>query len=238
MPHLKAKVPTKPKTLLIFILTIVLGYALFILPDVFFGVTKINGGKIGINLLFIALFQLISIGLLLKVSLYFLGKTWKDIGWKGEELPKDIGWGLLIGGLWTLVQFTFLIPATGGAERADIQGMLSMYDGHWLGTLSFVALGVLGGGIAEELFNRGYFINILKTVFKHPNFGLWVSALLSMVFFALGHLPQTALDWMDILLPTLLYTLLFIYTKRLTASMVAHGFYNMSAILLVYYLYY
>jgi len=49
----------KTKTLVVFIGTIFLGYVLFIIPDVFFGVTKINGGKIGINLLFIGLFQFI-----------------------------------------------------------------------------------------------------------------------------------------------------------------------------------
>ena len=37
------------KTLGVFILTIIIGYDLFILPDIFFGVTKINGGKIGNN---------------------------------------------------------------------------------------------------------------------------------------------------------------------------------------------
>lgn len=234
----KDKRPTKAKTLFIFILTIILGYGLFILPDIFFGITKINGGKIGLNLLFMALFQCLSIVLLLKLSLHFLGKSWKDIGWEGKYLAKDISLGLLMAGLWTLVQFAWLIPSTGGAERADIQGMLSSYDGTWWGTLSFVALGVIGGGFTEELFNRGYFINVLKEVFNHPTVGLWIASLFSILTFALGHMPSTALDWMDILIPTLLYTLLFIYTKRLTASMVAHGVYNMSAILLVYYLYY
>lgn len=229
---------SKTKTLFIFILTIIAGYALFILPDIFFGITKINGGKIGINLLFIALFQLVSISLLLKFSLHLLGKTWKDIGWEGKHLAKDISLGLLMAGLWTVVQFAWLIPNTGGAERADIQGMLSSYDGNWLGTLSFVALGVIGGGITEELFNRGYFIGILEGVFNNSTLGLWIASLLSILLFALGHMPSTALDWMDILIPTLIYTLLFISTKRLTASIVAHGVYNMSAILLVYYLYY
>ena len=116
--------------------------------------------------------------------------------------------------------------------------MLEMYDGSLLGTISFIALGVIGGGITEEIFNRGYFINVLKGIFKNPTVGLWVSSVLSIVIFSLGHMPTSGLEWFDILVPTIMYTLLFIQTKRLTASVVAHGVYNMSAIILTYILYF
>lgn len=227
----------KPKTLIVFILTIILGYALFIIPDLFFGITKINGGKKGINLLFMALFQFFSITVLLYVSLKLLKKDFKYIGLRFVNLKKDTLLGIGFGALWTLLQFTLLIPNTGGADRLDIKGMLDMYDGSITGLLSFIALGVIGGGITEELFNRGYFINVLKDVFKNPKTGLWFSAILSILLFALGHMPVSALDWLDILVPTIMYTLLFISTKRVTASIVAHGIYNMSAIILTYYMY-
>lgn len=228
---------SKTKTVIVFILTIILGYALFIIPDVFFGVTKINGGKKGINLLFMALFQFFSITALLYGSLKLLKKDFKYIGLRFINLKKDILLGIVFGALWTVIQFTLLIPNTGGANREDIKGMLEMYDGSIIGLLSFIALGVIGGGITEELFNRGYFINILKDVFKNPKIGLWVSAILSIIIFSLGHMPVTALDWFDILVPTIMYTMLFILTKRLTASIAAHGIYNMSAIILTYYMY-
>lgn len=226
------------KTLIIFIATIVIGYALFIIPDVFFGVTKINGGKIGINLLFIALFQLFSITTLLYASLKILKKDFSYIGLKFVNIKKDILLGIIFGTSWTILQFAFFIPITGGINRPDIIGMLEMYDGSLIGTLSFIALGVIGGGITEELFNRGFFINILKDVFKNAKIGVWISAILSIVVFSLGHMPVSALDWFDILVPTLMYTLLFIMTKRLTASIVAHGMYNMAAIILTYYIYF
>ena len=79
---------SKTKTIVVFIFTIILGYALFIIPDIFFGVTKINGGKIGINLLFIALFQFLSIITLLYVSLKILKKDFSYIGLKFENLKK------------------------------------------------------------------------------------------------------------------------------------------------------
>lgn len=238
MTETNPKSVSKTKTLVVFITTIILGYLLFIIPDVFFGVTKLNGGKIGINLLFIGLFQFITVTALLYFSLKILGKKFSDIGLKFENLGTDLLLGLLFGGFWTILQFVFIIPNTGGINRPDIYGMSKMYDGTLVGTLSFVALGVIGGGITEELFNRGYFINVLKETFKNPKMGLWFSAILSILIFALGHMPVSALDWFDILVPTILYTVLFIWTKRLTASIVAHGVYNMSAIILTYNIYF
>lgn len=238
MTETNPKSVSKTKTLVVFITTIILGYLLFIIPDVFFGVTKLNGGKIGINLLFIGLFQFITVTALLYFSLKILGKKFSDIGLKFENLGTDLLLGLLFGGFWTILQFVFIIPNTGGINRPDIYGMSKMYDGTLFGTLSFVALGVIGGGITEELFNRGYFINVLKETFKTPKTGLWFSAVLSILIFALGHMPVSALDWFDILVPTILYTVLFIWTKRLTASIVAHGVYNMSAIILTYNIYF
>jgi membrane protease YdiL (CAAX protease family) len=233
-----SKATSKKKTIVVFMLTILLGYVLFIIPDIFFGVTKINGGKIGINLLWIALFQFLSILALLYASLKILKKDFSYIGLKFVNVKKDFLLGLIFGTLWTILQFVLIIPNTGGINRPDINGMLEMYDGSLIGTLSFIALGVIGGGITEELFNRGYFISVLKDVFKKPKLGLWFSAILSIVLFSLGHMPVSALDWFDILIPTIMYTSLFITTKRLTASIVAHGIYNMTAIILTYYLYF
>ncbi len=185
-----------------------------------------------------AMFQFVTITLLLSGSLKLLKRDFSYIGLKFTHLEKDLLLGLFFGALWTVLQFASIIPNTGGANRADIAGMLNMYDGSIIGTLSFVALGVIGGGITEEIFNRGYFITILKDTFRNPKIGLWVSVVLSILLFSLGHLPSSSLDWLDILIPTILYTFLFLKTKRLTASIVAHGIYNMSAILLTYYLYY
>ena len=230
--------PGKRKTLWIFTLSIVVGYILFILPNIFFGVTKINGGLVGINLLWIALFQFFTVVALVYASLKQLGKDFRYIGMKGSPLKKDIVFGVVVALFWTTIQFLYLIPMTGGAEREDIQGMISMMDGSTIGLLSFMALGVIGGGITEEVFNRGYFIMILKDVFKNPKVGLYISALLSILLFVLGHLPTNLIEWIDILIPTILYTLLFLHTRRLTAPIIAHGLYNLGAIYLTYQMYY
>ncbi len=229
---------SRPKQISLFIFTIIFGFALFVIPDVFFGVTKINGGKIGINLLFMALFQVSTVSTFIYWSLKKTGKSFKDIGWDFSAWKKDSLLGLIVGLTWTAIQFLWLIPATGGGERADVTHMTSMMDGTIIGLISYIALGVIGGGITEEIYNRGYFITEMKSMFKNPKTGLWSASIVSILFFCLGHLPADALGWMDILIPTIAYTILFVVTGRLTSSIVAHGVYNMTAILVVYYLYF
>jgi membrane protease YdiL (CAAX protease family) len=163
---------SKKKTLLIFIATIISGFILLALPNLFFGITKINGGLTGINLLFIAFFQLSTVCLLLYFSLRLLEKDFQYIGWSAKNWQTDSLLGLLTGLTWTALQFGLIIPNTGGVERSDIGQMVSMFDGSLIGTFSFIALGVIGGGITEEIFNRGYFINVLKDTFSNPKTGL------------------------------------------------------------------
>lgn len=226
------------KTLIIFISTILFGFVLFIVPNLFFGITKIGGGLTGINLLYIALFQFFSVCTLIYFSLKWIGKDFKFIGWLWKSWKTDGVLGLFVGLGWAIVQFAWIIPATGGASRADITQILDMMDGSIIGLFSYIALGVIGGGITEEIYNRGYFINVLKSTFKNPKTGLWVSAIISILFFAAGHLPTNTIEWFDIMIPTIMYTLLFVFTGRLAPSIIAHGIYNMTGILAVYFLYY
>lgn len=227
--------PGRARRITIYLLTILGGYVLFILPNLFFGITKWNGGLSGINLLYTALFQFVTVTLLVKLSLKSAGH---DFGFIGLSFNgKDAAIGAGVGLAWTALQFLWIIPATGGAERPDVQGMVEMQAGGITSLLSFVALGVIGGGITEEIFNRGYTINALKENFSNPKIGLYFAAAFSMLLFIAGHLPSTPLELMDIAIPTLAYTVLFIKTGRLTAPIFAHGLYNLMAILLVYFFY-
>src|SRR5690606_17124443 len=109
MTETNPKPVSKTKTLVVFLVTIILGYLLFIIPDVFFGVTKINGGKIGINLLFIGLFQFVTVTALLYFSLKIFRKKFSDIVFTFEYVVSDILLGFLFGGFWTILQFIFII---------------------------------------------------------------------------------------------------------------------------------
>lgn len=234
----KKKTASGDKRLLLFVLTIISGFVLFIFPNLLLGISKWNGGLSGINLLFMALFQCFSVCTLIYFSLKHIGKDFSFIGLSYKYWKADTVLGLLTGLSWTALQIYLIIPATGGLARNDIAQMLETMDGTTIGLISYIALGVIGGGITEEIFNRGYFINVLNSTFKNQKPGIWIASILSILFFVVGHLPSNAVEWFDIIVPTLAYTLLFIYTRRLTASMVAHAIYNATAILAVYSRYY
>lgn len=227
---------SKSQRITLFSGTIIFGFLLFVLPNLFFGISKINGGLVGINLLFTALFQLVSVVLLLRFSLRKRGWNWQQIG-LAKPTPHHIFLGLAAAIFWLSVQFLWLIPSTGGETRADVQQMISMMDSSMLNIFYFMCLGVIGGGITEELYNRGYFIKGMQDLFKNQKIGLVVASISSILFFVLGHLPTDFISWVDILIPTILYTILFITTGKLTAPIIAHSIYNAIAIVLVNILY-
>ncbi|MGD1894379.1 MAG: CPBP family intramembrane glutamic endopeptidase [Cyclobacteriaceae bacterium] len=234
----ESRLVSRTKTLVIFVFTIILGVILFVAPNLFFGITKFNGGLTGINLLIMGLFQCITVCSLIHFSLRLLKKDFRYIGFSLSHWKRDGLLGLVGGLTWVTLQFVLIIPNTGGADREDISQMVEMMDGSLIGMLSYIALGVIGGGITEEIYSRGYFITVLPDTFKNPKVGMYIATILSILFFAALHLPSDSLGWFDILVPTFMYTFLFLYTKRLVAPIVAHGIYNMTAIMLTYYTYY
>jgi len=229
--------PSRGKTIVVFILTIIIGFILFALPNIFFATSNINGGISGINLAIIAIFQFITVCPLIYLSLRILKKNFRFIGLSTKNWRQDSLIGMITGLAWAALNFGLILPNTGGAERADVIEVLQGLDGTIAGLISYIILGVVGGGITEEVYNRGYFINILKGTFRNPNLGLWVATTLSILFFAAGHLPTNSIESLDILISTIAFTVLFLTTKRLTASIVAHGTWNMTAILVINYLY-
>jgi membrane protease YdiL (CAAX protease family) len=228
---------SKTRKILLFSGTIIFGFILFILPNIFFGVTKINGGLSGINLFFIAIFQLVTVSALISFSLKKTGWKWSDIGLMKPKLSHVLI-GLIAGLGWLTTQFIWLIPNTGAASRPDVAQMVGMMENSIIPMLSYISLGVLGGGITEELYNRGYFIRGMQDLFSNKRTGLIVATASSILFFVLGHLPYDLISWIDILVPTVMYTVLFLATGSLIPSIIAHSIYNASAILLVYVLYY
>jgi len=126
--------PSKAKTIVIFIATVIIGYILFILPNLFFGITKINGGLTGVNLLITGLFQFVTVCLLVYFSLKLLKKDFQYIGLSKNNWQRDGLLGLIAGLTWAALQFGWLIPSTGGAARADIAQMIESMDGTLSGS--------------------------------------------------------------------------------------------------------
>ena len=95
----------------------------------------------------------------------------------------------------------------------------------------------LGDGLVEEFFNRGFLMNVLRSAFKSERIGFWCAATFSVLIFVLGHLPTSNIDWILIVVPTLIYTALFIVTHGLCAPIAAHAFHDGIVVLIHWFQY-
>ncbi|GFZ99949.1 hypothetical protein GCM10010923_05500 [Blastomonas marina] len=225
------------RTLAIYFATIVLGYALFIAPNLYFGIFKPNSGLTGENMAWIGLFQLVTVTALVWGALRLLGTGFREIGWDWSHWKRDALLGAALGGAWALVEMLLVYPSQGGAEHPHIAEIIAQIGGRPEAMLGYLVLGVLGGGVTEEIFNRGFTINVLRTAFADRRVGLYVAASFSIVAFMVGHLPRDGFDWIVIFIPTLIYTVLFVRTGRLTAPILAHGVHNALVLAIVWFAY-
>ncbi|WP_306369044.1 CPBP family intramembrane glutamic endopeptidase [Nocardiopsis sp. CC223A] len=136
-----------------------------------------------------------------------------------------------------LLEVGVLIPAAGGALNPGVQEVLSMASAGVAALAATFVLGVVGGGIAEELYFRGFLLGVVPRFFARRRTALYAAAAVSVVLFAVLHLPTSAPDVIAIVLAGSVYTALFLYTGRLTAPVIAHALWNASvmvAVLAVY----
>lgn len=106
-----------------------------------------------------------------------------------------------------------------------------------MNVLWYLPLGVLGGGVAEEVYNRGFIITVLEDILGNTRAATTVAAVFSILFFAAGHLPTGRVAWIDILIPSAAYVVLFLYTRQLIAPIVAHSLWNSFAVAGIHLLY-
>lgn len=221
--------PSRGRRIAAFSFVLVVGFLMFALPAIYFQMGY-GGGYQGRNFALLGMIQLVLVTAVIAAGLRIARLQFRDIGLRSDGWARDAGLGVLVASLWALVQFGWLFPATGGASRADIAGILTMVDGDWRNVLWYVPLGILGGGVAEEIYNRGFVITSLEDILGSSPTATAVAAVFAIVFFAAGHLPGDGIEWIDILVPSAAYTGLFLYTRRLTAPIIAHGLWNVIAV--------
>lgn len=229
--------PSRARHVATFILTIILGYAIYIVPNVIISMSRIGGGLEGPMFAVLGAIQFVGITALVWISVRSAGYDLPDIGLTSRNWKRDAIIGLVIGLARLALNFLWIIPATGGIDRPDIEQAVAMAGETYGDLFSALTLGVIGGGFTEELFNRGYFIAMFAVLFPRRHVGIWIAAFLSTLIFVAGHLPGSPELLAEILLPTILYTALFLATGRLTASIVTHAVWNGGALILLRILY-
>jgi membrane protease YdiL (CAAX protease family) len=161
---------------------------------------------------------------------------WASIGFVSENWKQDALYGAAVGLALALLQFFVILPLTGGAQRTDVIASAEIMGSNPFSLIAAIILGWFAGAFSEEIFYRGHFIRSLSKLFGGGPWAVGISSVLSIALFAYGHSYQ---GWIGILSTgfiALIYTLLFLWRKRLTTGIVAHGVYNTLAFLSIYFL--
>jgi len=175
---------------------------------------------------------LATIGLLLAARIAHARPV--DVGLTTDQWQSDALIGVFAGTVWALLELFALIPLTGGGQRSDVIASLNLTAGNWGGVLGVIVAGWLVGGFSEELFFRGYFIQSARNLVGGGRCAAALGALMSILWFALGHGYQGWMGVVDAGMSGLLFTVLYLWRGRLTASIVAHGLFDMLIILGVF----
>jgi membrane protease YdiL (CAAX protease family) len=168
---------------------------------------------------------------LLVVRRYATGNLARDLGVRFA--PLDLVWGFVAAGcalvLSLLVEAAFTHTRFAGSNTA----VLSQQKGHELGLIVVSVLVSLGAPFFEEIFFRGY----LRKSFE-PLLGPNGAVLAQAGCFALAHLGEVS-GWGNVSVLTALFVVGAVLgftakaTGRLAGGMVAHGLFNLVAVLTV-----
>lgn len=158
-----------------------------------------------------------------------------DAGFAFENARADILLGATVAISWAALQFFFLIPLTGGAERADVVVNAEQIGTSLTGLAAFVLL-AWSGGFAEEVFFRSHLMTSLRGIFGESRIATTLVVLVPTVLFAMLHSYQGG--WVG-MLDTGIFggatlSFLFLWRGRLTSCVVAHALWNTIASVVIF----
>lgn len=200
----------------------------FVGPPLAMGVFAADG--VPAVLVAVAAAELVSAAALIAWWLRRHGLTRRSLGLTSRHWRRDMLIAVATVPPRLLLEFGVLMPAAGGEANPEIQEILRMSAAGPATLAATLFLGIVGGGIAEELYFRGFLLGAIPQRSARPQVTLWVAVVVSVVLFGLLHLPASALDALSITVAGLVYTGLFLATRRLTAPMVAHALWNAAAV--------
>lgn len=179
--------------------------------------------------------QAVLVPLAVWIGLRPVGLSLDRIGLRGPRVARDAALGLAVAVVFAILQFTILIPMTGGAERKDVVTNVAQIGGSLGGVAGFIIL-AWTGGFAEELLFRGHLLTSLRNALGESRAALIVASATTVVVFAALHGYQGWAGVLDTgLYGGLILTVLFVATEgRLTACVVAHAVWNTLATIGLY----
>jgi membrane protease YdiL (CAAX protease family) len=187
-------------------------------------------------LIILSLVQVLIIGFGLKFVWRIVDGGWASLGLVGDNWKQDFLYGGAVGLALALLQYFIVLPLTGGAQRSDVIASAEIIGNNPSGLVGAIILAWLAGAISEEIFYRGHIINSIHKLLGGAKWALWVGTILSLGFFAYGHAYQGMVGMLNSGFIAVVYTGLYLWRKRLTPGIIAHGVYNTLALLAIYFL--
>ena len=232
-------------------LALVVGTVLYLAVAVGSQVIPISflpGDLEGFDYAYVGIVQIVlglaAIALALRIVKLRLG----DVGLLRARVWPEAAIGAAIAILFAVLQFGFIIPATGGAERSDVVANAAQIGESWWGVAGFVVLAWTGAA-TEEVFFRGHFLNTLRGAVGDAQDTIasaasWrgaptvIAAVSTIALFAALHTYQGWAGVIDTgLYGGLTLTLLYLWRRDLTACIVAHALWNTLATIGLFLIY-
>jgi membrane protease YdiL (CAAX protease family) len=177
------------------------------------------------------LIQLSAILLLLKLE----GANWSEMGVTAKDWKKHVLTGLLYGlilfvllnvGLSSVLNSIF--PNSSGSASPIL-----MYFNNLQNLVIWLVIGILGGGVVEELL-RIFVLTRFEKAFRGP--GLYLALICSSVVFGFGHLYQGPGTAISTGVSGLVMGIIFIRRRSALEVITVHAFSDVLAILAAYQL--
>lgn len=216
-----------------FLLCPIAWYALVFAADFFImtGLGLENGARFAL----LGLVQFFLGGALILAALRIAGITPSGVGLRTEKLASDIVTGLAIATVFALLQFLWIIPATGGADRSDVVANAAQIGSTYPSLFGMLVLALLGA-TSEELLFRGLLLGGIATSVGGGIRSKVLVTVIVVALFALGHGYQGWAGIIDTgLYGGLLLSLLYWWRNmRLAAPIAAHVGWNVIAIIMIF----
>jgi len=155
------------------------------------------------------------------------GMSWSSLGTDITRWRSDLGLALVTFVPRVLLEMLVLIPMAGGVDNPGVQEVLDFASAGWFALGATILLGVVGGGLAEEMYFRGFMLGSMPGMYRSSTTALKLLSVLSVVLFAGLHLPGSFPDFISIFLAGLTYVGLYLFTRRLLTVVFAHALWNL-----------
>lgn len=144
-----------------------------------------------------------------------------DYGLRKEQWPDFRTFGLL--SFYAMIlSFAFLFIEISAEHyfhlKVDFPAITSLNSYIW-----FLFTAIIGGGIREELFFRGYLLNKINLLLPATNAGLWIASIIQILFFCLAHLYQGPLGTIEAFIMAIIFTVIYLRSKSLWNAIIFHS---------------